>query len=409
MGTETVDTLVVGAGQAGLATSYWLNQAGIGHLLVDRRETLGGAWQDRWDSFRLVTPNFSLQLPGQPYQGPDPDAYLGRDAVIELFRGYAGGIDAPVRLGTEVMGLAVANGGFRVDTPDASFAARRVVLATGPYQVPRLPEAAAGFPATVKQLHSNDYRQPGQLPKGAVLVVGSGQSGTQIASELLAAGRRVHVAVSSCAGAPRSYRGRNLYWWLMQILIQGPKHGMQVPMVDDLPTPAARFGCHPHLFEDSPRRLAERGAVLHGKVLGTDGSTVRFGDDVAQKVAFAEADFDVRFRPMFDSYAAAVGLDLPQDPPATGRGRVPEGEVSLDLEAEGISAVVWATGFRLDFSWLGLPILDEWGYPFHQRGVTIQPGLYAIGLPWLHSEPSSVIPGVGADAAHLVEQMVAAG
>lgn len=195
----------------------------------------------------------------------------------------------------------------------------------------------------------------------------------------------------------------------MQILIQGPQHGMQVPTVDDLPAPAARFGCHPHLYEDSPRRLAERGAVLHGRVLETDGPTVRFGEDVARRVAFAEADFDVRFRPMFDAYAAAVGLDLPQDPPATGRGPVPEGEASLDVEAEGISAVVWATGYRLDFSWRGLPILDEWGYPLHHRGVTIQPRLYAIGLPWLHGEPSAVIPGVGADAAHLVEQMVAVG
>lgn len=210
MGTETVDTLVVGAGQAGLTTSYWLNQAGIGHTLVDRRQTLGGAWQDRWDGFRLVTPNFSLQLPGQPYAGPDPDTCLGRDDVIELFRGYARRIEAPVRLGTEVTGLAVANGGFLVQTPGTSIAAHRVVLATGPYQVPRLPAAAAGFPESVLQLHSNDYRQPGQLSEGAVLVVGSGQSGTQIASELLSAGRRVHVAVSSCAGAPRSYRGRNL-------------------------------------------------------------------------------------------------------------------------------------------------------------------------------------------------------
>lgn len=409
MGTETVDTLVIGAGQAGLATSYWLNQAGIGHVLVDRRQTLGGAWQDRWDSFRLVTPNFALQLPGMPYEGPDPDAYLGRDAVIELFRGYAGRIQAPVRLGTEVTGLAVANGGFRVETTETAFAARRVVLATGPYQVPRLPEVAAAFPGTVLQLHSNGYREPGQLPAGAVLVVGSGQSGTQIAAELLAAGRRVHVAVSSCAAAPRSYRGRNLYWWLMQILIQGPKLGMQVPTVDDLPTPAARFGCHPHLVEDSPRRLAERGAVLHGKVRGVEGSTVRFAQDVAGQVAFAEADFDVRFRPMFDAYAAAVGLDLPQEPPDTGRGPVPEGEASVDLDAEGISAVVWATGYRLDFSWLGLPILDDWGYPLHRRGVTVQPGLYVIGLPWLHAEPSSVIPGVGADAAHLVREMVEAG
>ncbi|GAA1887902.1 NAD(P)/FAD-dependent oxidoreductase [Paeniglutamicibacter psychrophenolicus] len=409
MGTETVDTLVVGAGQAGLATSYWLNQAGIAHLLVDRREALGGAWQDRWDSFRLVTPNFALQLPGMPYDGPDPNALSGRDAVIELFRDYAGRIAAPVRLATEVTGMEVANGGFLVHAQGASISAHRVVLATGPFQVPSLPAAAAGFPESVRQLHSNDYRQPGQLPEGAVLVVGTGQSGTQIASELLSAGRRVHVAVSSCTGAPRSYRGRNLYWWLMQVLLRGPELGMKVPTVDDLPTPAARFECHPHLFEDSPRRLAERGAVLHGKVLGVEGSTVGFGDDVARKVAFAETDFDVRFRPMFDAYAAATGLELPQDPPATGLGPVPEGGIDLDMDAEGIAAVVWATGYRLDFSWLGLPILDEWGYPLHRRGVTVQPGLYAIGLPWLHTEPSAVIPGVGADAAHLVERMVAAG
>lgn len=411
---QQVDTVVVGAGQAGLATSYWLREAGREHLVLERRATLGGSWQDRWDSFRLITPNFVLQLPGMPYDGADPEAFLDRNETVALLRRYAAEVDPPVVLNTGVDHLAVENGGFRIRAGDRQLRARNVVLATGPYPRPKLPVFADAVPDHILQLHTDDYRRPEQLPEGAVLVVGSGQSGTQIAEELQDAGRQVHLAVSMCPAAPRRYRGRDFFWWLAQMMMQGPRYGLGLPDVKDLPTPAARFQCHPHLVSDdggrgtSLRELAHRGMRLYGRLESIHGPQARFSDDLARRLAFAETAFDLKFKPVFDVFAAAAGIDAPPDSREDHDTRyTPSTSTELDLEAAGIGTVLWATGYRLDFDWLDVPILDEWGYPRHTRGVTEQPGLYAVGLPWLHTEGSATIPGVGADAAHIVQHIAA--
>jgi putative flavoprotein involved in K+ transport len=408
---ESIDTLVIGAGQAGLATSYWLTQSGVEHVVVDRRDQLGGAWLDRWDSFCLVAPNFTLLLPGMPYDGPDPDGFMPRDDVVAHMRRYARTVDAPVRLGTGVERLSAANGHLEAKADAATFRARNVVLATGPYPQPKVPAASGGLAGSIQQVHSHDYRRPDQLADGAVLVVGSGQSGVQIAEELHRAGRDVHIAVSMCPRAPRRYRGRDVAWWLVQLFQHGADHGIPVPTVDDLPSPAARFACQPQVsgkdggHDIDLRNFARRGMRLYGRLESAHGATVWFSDDLGDRLAFADRWFDERFRPLFDAYEAAAGIGAaPDDRPAPD-DFTPPTATELDLDAAGIGAVVWATGYRLDFGWVDLPVMDEWGYPRHTRGVTTHPGLYAVGLPWLHSQPSAVFAGIGADAAHIVEHI----
>jgi putative flavoprotein involved in K+ transport len=408
---ESIDTLVIGAGQAGLATSYWLKRAGIEHLLLERRERLGGSWLDRWDSFCLVAPNFTLLLPGMPYTGPDPDAFMPRNGIVKYVSDYAASFAAPVRLGVEVNQLSAANRSFEALTGETTFSARNVVLATGPYPRPKIPELSTTLASHIWQLHSDQYRRPAQLPTGAVLVVGSGQSGTQIAEELHQAGRDVHFAVSMCGSVPRRYRGRDVIWWLMQSFLHGDEHGVHFPTVADLPSPAARFAPNPHVsgkdggHDIDLRDFARTGIHLYGKLEAIDGVRARFTADLSDRLRFADTQFDTELRPLFDAYIAAAGIDAPPDDRPPSDTFTPQTLTELDLDRAGVTSVIWATGYRLDFGWVQLPVFDEWGYPRHVRGVTSHPGLYAVGLPWLHSEPSSVIAGVGADAAHIVEDI----
>jgi putative flavoprotein involved in K+ transport len=406
--TETVDTLVIGGGQAGLSTSYWLSRAGIEHLVLEGRKELGGSWPDRWDGFHLVAPNYTLRLPGMHYSGPDMDAFMPRDRVIEYVRAYAAFTGAPVRLGCKVERLVAANGGFEAHAGETTFVAKTVVLATGPYQRPKVPPVARRLPPRIRQLHSSEYRRPAALPDGGVLVVGTGQSGAQIAEELHRAGRGVHLSVSMCPSVPRRYRGKDTIWWLMQSFLHGAEVGVPFPTVKDLPTPAARFDCNPHVsgadggHDLNLRAFARGGMHLYGRLDDIDGTTIYFTDDLLERLSFADKRFDAEFRALFDGYIAAAGIDAPPDDRPPPDDFQPPIITEIDLDEEGIQSVVWATGYRLDFGWVDLPIFDEWGYPRHERGVTEYPGLYAVGLPWLYSEPSSVFAGVGADAEHVV-------
>jgi putative flavoprotein involved in K+ transport len=409
-----VDTLVIGAGQAGLATSYWLGQAGVEHLLLERRPELGGAWQDRWDSFFLNTPNFAFLLPGMTYDGPEPDAFLPRDEVISLVRNYAQRIAAPVQPGTEVTRVARAagfgtDGGFAVETDQGSWLARNVVLANGAYQRPRIPASAAKLPQRITQLHSHDYRNPAQLPDGAVLVVGTGQSGGQITEDLLAAGREVHLSVSACPEAPRRYRGQDTFYWLLQVNLHGPDYGINGLQAAQLPSPAARFMCNPLVSGNDGghsirlRDLGRRGVRLHGHFEGTDDGVITFSDDLAARMALVESAFGQRMKVMLDAYIAAAGIEAPiAEPVPVDDWQLPSSGARLDLGAEGITSVIWSTGYGLDFGFLDIPVLDEWNYPRHSRGVTEVPGLYAVGLPWLTKHASSTVAAVGLDAEYVV-------
>lgn len=405
---ERIDTLVIGGGQTGLATSYWLTKAGVEHLVVDRRDRLGGGWNDRWDAFCLVLPNFTLLLPGMPYDGDDPDGFMVRKEVVNYVSRYASVINAPIRLGTNVTRLAAEDGHLVAHAGDTTFQARNVVLSTGPYPRPKIPAASANISGHIQQLHSHDYRRPGQLADGAVLVVGTGQSGAQIAEELHRAGREVHLAVSMSTAAPRRYRGRDLGWWLLQVVL----HGAEVGVVLKPPEPAARFAAQPMVSGQGGghsidlRQFARDGIRLYGRLESAAGTTVHFSDDLADRLVFAETQFDKQYRLLFDAYIKAAGIDAPPDDRPPPDSYAPATSTELDLAAAGVGSVVWATGYQLDFGWVDLPVLDEWGYPRHTRGVTTHPGLYAVGLPWLHTIASSVFVGAGADAAHIVEHIV---
>lgn len=407
-----IHTVVMGAGQAGLAMSWYLRQAGREHVLLERRATLGGGWQDRWDEFRLVSPNWTTSLPGYPYDGPDPDGFMPGREVAARIAGYAGAISAPVVLGTTVERLGASTrpgGGFTVRTNQGEIHAEEVVIAAGGFHLPRIPAMASAFAPRIRQLHSHDYRNEASLPPGGVLVVGSGQSGVQLAEELHAAGRRVTLAVGKAGRVPRRYRGQDVFFWLDALARRGPQLGLSLPTVAELPNPNLRFGGTPHVsghgggHETNLRRLAADGIRLTGRLESADGEQARFGPDLTANLGAADTFFDRLLRARMDALIERAGLvALPDDrrPFDLEPPEVP----MLDLVAEGISTVLWTSGYRLDYGWIDLPIFDAGGVPVQERGVTAVPGLTFIGFPWQSHMGSATLFGVGGDAEHLASR-----
>jgi putative flavoprotein involved in K+ transport len=404
------DTVVIGAGHAGLAMSYFLGQAGRDHVVLERRATLGGGWQDRWDEFCLVTPNWTTSFPGDPYKGPDPDGFMPRDAVVRRVAEYAATIAAPVELETTVERVTKDGERFRVETSQGAIDAARVVVAAGSFHVPRIPPAAAGLSPDIEQLHSHAYRRESALPPGGVLVVGTGQSGVQIAEELADAGREVYLSVGSAGRAPRRYRGRDLFGWIGAVGMNGAKYGVEMPTVDKLPDPRAKFAPNPHLsghdggHETNLREFGARGMTLLGRIEGIDGHRVQLGQDLTANLAAADRFFGVRMQPIFDAYIERAGIDAPPDDRQPFSFDPPE-RTELRLDEAGISTVIWTTGYRLDYSWLQLPILDEFGYPRQKRGVSEVPGLYFLGLMWQHTMGSGTLFGPNLDGRYVAAQM----
>ncbi|MFJ5955384.1 flavin-containing monooxygenase [Paenarthrobacter sp. NPDC092416] len=414
MGTDPVGTVIIGAGQAGLTTSYWLSRFGVEHQILERRDSLGGAFQDRWDSFFMNTPNLALDLPGMPYDGGDRDAFISRNAVVNLFRRYAELISAPVHTDVDVTRLSASpDGGFHLETSRGTMRARNVVLATGAYQIPKIPALAANLPAVVTHLHTHDYRNPEQLPDGAVLIVGTGQSGGQIAEELHAAGREVHLAVSTVPEAPRRYRGQDLIYWMLKTAKHGPDYGINALTRQALPSPAARLAPNPLLSGTDGghnihlRELGRRGMHLHGHLENIDDDDITFSDDLPERLAAVESGFDQRTRKAIDAYIAAAGIDAPEQPPVPADDWLPAEPARLNLAESNITSVLWATGYRLDFGFVDMPLVDQWGYPEHTQGVTDVPGLYVVGLPWLTRHYSAIVGGVGLDAEYVAGRIAA--
>ena len=406
-----IDTVVVGAGQAGLVMSRFLRRAGRDHILIERRPTLGGGWQDRWDRFRLVTPNSLASLPDQPYDGPEPDGFMARDEVVRRIASYADTVDAPVALDTEVRRLGTrAGGGFVLETGDGTVQADHVVVATGGYHVPRIVAVAPSLPDGTTQIHSHAYRNEASLPSGNVLVVGSGQSGVQIAEELFDAGRQVYLSVGSAPRVPRRYRGRDFFGWLADVAIRGPAVGVNLPTVDTLPDPRLRLAANPHVsghgggHETNLRRMAANGITLLGRIAGVSGYTVRLAPDLPANLVRADAFFGERVQPMIDRFIDLAGIDAPPDDRVPFQFEPPV-LAELDLRAAGVSTVIWATGYRLDYGWIDLPIFDEQGFPRHRRGVTDVPGLYFLGLLWQHTQASATLAGPTLDTPHLLGAM----
>jgi putative flavoprotein involved in K+ transport len=410
--TVRVDTLVIGGGQAGLAVSRHLAAAGREHLVVERGR-VAESWRARvWDSFRLVTPNWTVQLPGLAYDGPDPDGFMGRDELVAHLDRYAVASGPPLRTGAPVERIGPGRGeGLAAVTADGVVEARNVVLAVGGLHAPRLPSFAPDVPPAVLQLHSSEYRNPDGLPAGAVLVVGAGQSGAQIAEELHRSGRRVYLSVGRCRRGPRRYRGHDIVWWLDRM-----------GAFDQVVTDRARRSAPQHNLQLSGRdggraldlrRFAADGVVLLGRLGGGAGGRLRVAPDLEDNLRGADAAA-ARITRAIDAFVARTGLPADEADEADEPG--PEGEAppdigepvrELDLRAAGVGTLVWATGYRPDFRWVDLPVIGEDGYPDHTRGVTPYPGLYVLGLPYLHTVKSDLLLGVGADAAHVAGHIVA--
>jgi putative flavoprotein involved in K+ transport len=415
---RTSPVVIVGAGPAGLATSRHLKTLGVDHVLLER-DSVGASWRSaRWDSFRLITPAWSVRLPERAQAvGEDEDGFLTKQQLVELFEAYARGSDLPVRAGVDVRSLRRTGNGYVLATSEGDWSADAVVIASGALRLPRIPAALATTPAGVTALHATEYRRPEQLAPGAVLVVGSGQSGAKIADELCQAGRRVFLATGSAGGVPRRYRGQDVFVWLRdtgslaQPTEQAPPQMRRaaMPNVSD-----ADGGCVLAL-----RKLARDGVTLLGHLTGSQGDRLFFADDLEDNLHAAEV-FAARFRTRVEDYLRDHPERQAPAAPTEARADADEagepGEFALDdghpaaptelgVAEENISTILWCTGMRPDTGWLPEDLLDEAGVPRHQHGATPVPGVFAVGFPWLTHRASSLLYGMGTDAAHVAEEV----
>jgi putative flavoprotein involved in K+ transport len=403
--TDRLEVVVVGAGQAGLAVSCELTHAGVAHVVLERAR-VGQSWRGRWDSFCLVTPNWFVQLPGHPYDGGDPDGFMPRDEIVAYLERYAAGFEAPVREGIEVTSLGAErrDGGFLLETSTGEIVARTVVLSTGAYQRPHRPAGAATLPEDLLQIDVEDYRNSAELPAGPVLVVGSGQSGCQIAEELYLAGREVFLACGRASWFPRRLGNRDLSWWALET-------GFLDVSVSSLPNPAARLAANVQASGAGGgrdlhyRTLSKMGVTLLGHFLGADGRRARFAPDLGESVAWGD-ERNAQLLDLARKLVAERGLPLSEFPePEPFNGEAPE-EVNLS----GFGAVVFAGGFRPDYgAWVRFPgAFDELGFPVHEEGAsTVVSGLYFVGVHFLRKRKSSLLNGVGEDAAIVARQIAA--
>lgn len=402
--TIHIDTLVIGAGQAGVAMSEHLSRQGVPHLVVERSR-IAEAWRTaRWDSLVANGPAWHDRFPGLEFEGLDPDAFAAKEQVADYFVAYAQKFNAPIRTGVEVKNVQrnVARPGFSIETSEGMIEAIHVVVATGPFQRPVIPPIAPDL-AGVIQMHSAQYRNPQQLPEGAVLVVGAGSSGVQIADELQRAGKQVYLSVGAHDRPPRSYRNRDFCWWL-GVLGEWDAEAVQPGKEHVTIAVSGARGGHTVDF----RRLAHEGITLVGLTKSFDGNRVRFEPNLAENIARGDENY-LALLDAADAYIARNGLDLPLEPSARQLPPDPQCLVhpilELDLLEAGVSTVIWATGYSVDYSWLNVDVLDANGKPRHQRGVSSEPGLYFVGLPWLSRRGSAFIWGVWHDARHISDHI----
>jgi putative flavoprotein involved in K+ transport len=403
MTSQEVEVLIVGAGQAGIAMSEHLGLLGVPHLVVER-DRVAERWRSwRWDSLVANGPAWHDRFPGQEFN-IDADGFATKEQIADYFVAYAEKIDAPIRTGVEVTSVRKNNGraGFCVETSDGPIDARFVVAATGPFQRPIIPTVVPDS-AGIHQIHSSGYRNPQQLPEGAVLVVGAGSSGVQIADELQQAGRQVYLAVGPHDRPPRSYRGRDFCWWLGVL----GKWDASAPPRGAEHVTIAVSGAHGGNTVDF-RDLASSGITLLGMAGPFDNGVMRFASDLRTNIENGDANY-LSMLDEADAYIARNGIDLPEEPEArvfsSDPDCVTDPVLELDLGAAGVTSIVWAVGFAFDYRWLQVDAFDENGKPRHQRGVSSEPGLYFLGLPWLSRRGSSFIWGVWHDAKYLADQI----
>lgn len=410
--SDTVHNLIiVGAGQGGLSVSYFLSDAGVDHMVFDRGE-IGHAWiANRWDSFCLVTPNWTVNLPGKPYTGKDPDGFMLRDDFVQYMKNWAEGFGAPFVAGMNVQRVFRSGDLFILETNKGSVRARSVVVATATYQRPKVPDVSSQLPDHVRQFHAEDYKRCDQAADGAVMVVGSGQTGCQIVEDFLRSGKTVYLCVARTGRLPRRYRGRDCLSWQSEM-------GLLDRTPDMLENPGDRFLGDPHLTgRDGGSTVSlydfhNRGVKLLGRLERVDGSVATFRDDLADNLNYAD-QFAASFMEKVDAYISEAGLSAPAPtekelwggPEIVGdKVKTPS---TLDLNAARISTVIWATGFTFDFGWIDGLETDEFGYPVTDHGKTTLPGLYFCGLNWMTKRKSGILYGVEEDARAVADHIIA--
>lgn len=405
MSVEKVETLVVGAGQAGVAMSEHLGKAGISHVVLERNRIAERWRSERWDSLVANGPAWHDRFPNMEFADTAPEAFAAKEDVADYFVAYAEMIKAPIRCGVEVLRASKIEGGrgYRVETSEGVIETTNIVAATGPFQKPVIPPVVPQD-AGVLQMHSTGYRNPEQLPPGAVMVVGAGSSGAQIADELLASGREVYLSVGPHDRPPRSYRGHDFVWWLGVL----GKWDAAAPAPGTEHVTIAVSGADGGKTVDF-RRLAARGMKLVGLTASYADGALHFNGDLADNISDGDANY-LSVLDEADAYIERHGLDLPEEPEAreflADPDCVSEPIRSLDLQQAGVGCIIWATGFSVDYSWLEADTFDDAGRPIHQRGVSREPGVYFLGLPWQSRRGSSFIWGVWHDARYLADQML---
>jgi putative flavoprotein involved in K+ transport len=407
---ESVPVAIVGGGQAGLSISWHLTERGLEHVVLERSRAFC-AWRDeRWDAFSLVTPNFQCRLPDHPYDGHEPEGFMVKHEILDYLDGFLQALDPPLYEGVAVTRVGAAPSGFEVQTTAGTLYADQVVLAVGGYHTPWAPPAAqAGVPEGVVEVHSNAYRNPESLPEGAVLVVGTGQSGAQIAEDLHLAGRQVHLCLGGAPRCARRYRGRDVVTWLEDM-------GQYDVAIEDHPAgdDARKEANHYVTGRDGGRDLdlrafALEGMGLHGQLNAIEDGVASFADDVRRRLDDADATYN-RINASIDRWIESNGTETAQGPSVYEPvWQPPDGPPApLDLAAAGVSSIVWCTGFKPDWSWIDVPFLDDTGYPDHHRGVVRRTqGLYVLGLPWLYTWGSGRFASVARDAEHLAGEIAA--
>jgi putative flavoprotein involved in K+ transport len=401
-----VAVVVIGAGHAGLAVSHGLASRGVDHVVLERGEVANTWKTERWDSLRLLTPNWQTRLPGMAYDGDDPDGFMTIPELIRFLERYAEHCDAPVRAGTEVTSVSPGDAGYVVATSGGTWEADAVVLATGAFNRPNVPALAASLPDGLEQVTTLDYKRPDQLRPGRVLVVGASATGLQIADELLRSGRDVTVAVGEHVRVPRTYRGRDIMWWLDRIGRLDERYDEVDDLVRARNVPSPQLVGTPDRSDLDLNALTSRGAELVGRLAAVRDGSALFSGSLRNVCNLADLKL-VRLLETIDAWAAAEGIDGAERwrPEPTSVPDAPR--LAIDLEADGYETVLWATGYRAELSWLHVPVLDRKGNLRHEGGVVRDaPGLYRIGENFLRRRKSSFIHGAADDSADIVEHLV---
>lgn len=404
---EHHSVVIVGAGQAGLSLSHYLQQRGIDHLVLEKRTPMHAWRTQRWDAFCLVTPNWQCKLPGHDYAGDDPHGFMKKDEIIRYLDAFLAKVDPPMLTGVTVQHVKpMPQGGYTVQTSVGAFTADQVVVASGGYHQPIIPRLAERLPAHIEQIHSEQYRNPASLPEGEVLVVGSGQSGAQIAEDLHLAGRKVHLAVGDAPRCARFYRGRDVVDWLADM------NYYDMPVNEHPLREGVRDNTNHYVTgrdggrDIDLRRFAREGMQLYGQLEGFEDGALQFLPNLRENLDHADRIYN-GINASIDKHIAAKGIEAPPPSVYEPVWSPAEERTRLDLAAAGITSVVWCIGFAPDFAWVDAPVFNGRGHPVHLRGVTREPGLYFLGLPWLHTWGSGRFSGIARDAAFLGDAIAA--